>query len=138
MHFLIFFYFQTLTWGHIRELYLPSPCSKSIKLCWFQKILWWCGKIFDDMSWNILSCQFEICRVEKIYTKNIPWHGTKYFQRFFFVQVILLICSPTNLVGIVYTFGFDKRSCLAHQFGNEGQKIFIRISYDSHNIYVFG
>jgi hypothetical protein len=31
-----------------------------MNLCWFQKILGWCGIIFDDMSWNIWPRHLKI------------------------------------------------------------------------------
>jgi len=93
MHFFVFFCFQTFTWDCIRELCSPNPCLELINLCWFQKIVWWCAKIFDDMSWNILPHHLKFATLKMnilIIFHDMAWNIFKYS--------CLFTCSPLALL----------------------------------------
>jgi hypothetical protein len=68
MHLFIFICLQALTWSCTWELCSPSPCLESINICWFQEKLWWRGKIFYHVTWNLP-------REKWIYQKySMTWH----------------------------------------------------------------
>jgi hypothetical protein len=86
MHLFIFFCFQALTWGCTWEFYLPSPCLKSINLCWFQKY-------FGDMEKYSMTCHQIFCHV----TWNLP-RGKQIFQEYSMTwhRIFLKILSCSN------------------------------------------
>jgi len=49
--------------------------------------------MWQNIPWHIIkyfAMSLENCHVENEYTKNIPWHGMEYCQRFYLAQAHLL------------------------------------------------
>ncbi len=85
----IFSCLQALTWGYIRELCLPSPCSESINFCWFQKILWWRGKI-------LMTCHGIFCHI----IWKLPY-GKRVYQEY------SMTCSHVHPLMLLCIFRFN-------------------------------
>jgi len=86
MHLFIFFCLQAFTWGCIQKFCFPSPCSESINLCWFSTILWWRGRIFYHVTWNLPHG-------ELIYQKySMTWYGI-FLNILFYYPVSIVVAT---------------------------------------------
>jgi hypothetical protein len=55
-------------------------------------------KYASDMVEYSMPCHGIFCHVENEYTKNIPLHGMKYFQRFIRAHVNMLTSSSISII----------------------------------------